>query len=127
MARKPTKKGGGRKPRKVAVVTGGGTGLGRDAANRLARDGLAVAVLGRRARAAARSCIPIPAMSPIPPRSRRPCARSSPSWAASTCWSTRPAWSNGSRSRGSRRKPSPTRSTSIWLEPSTCRWPACRR
>ena len=49
MARKPTRKGGGRKPRKVAVVTGGGTGLGRDAANRLARDGFAVAVLGRRA------------------------------------------------------------------------------
>ena len=35
--------------RKVAIVTGGGTGLGRDMANRLARDGFAVAILGRRA------------------------------------------------------------------------------
>ena len=35
--------------KKVAVVTGGGTGLGRDAANRLTRDGFAVAVIGRRA------------------------------------------------------------------------------
>ena len=35
--------------RKVAVVTGGGTGLGRDMANRLARDGFSVAILGRRA------------------------------------------------------------------------------
>ncbi len=35
--------------RKVAIVTGGGTGLGRDMANRLARDGFNVAILGRRA------------------------------------------------------------------------------
>ena len=35
--------------RKVAVVTGGGSGLGRDCANRLARDGFSVAVIGRRA------------------------------------------------------------------------------
>ena len=40
-----------RKPRrKVAVVTGGGSGLGRDCANRLARDGFSVAVIGRRAK-----------------------------------------------------------------------------
>ena len=38
-----------RRARKVAVVTGGGSGLGRNAANRLARDGFTVAVLGRRA------------------------------------------------------------------------------
>ena len=31
------------------MVTGGGSGLGRDAANRLAKDGFTVAVLGRRA------------------------------------------------------------------------------
>ena len=35
--------------RKVAVVTGGGSGLGRDCANRLTRDGFSVAVIGRRA------------------------------------------------------------------------------
>lgn len=35
--------------KKVAIVTGGGTGLGRDMANRLTRDGFAVAILGRRA------------------------------------------------------------------------------
>ena len=38
-----------KKTTKVAIVTGGGTGLGRDMANRLARDGFAVAILGRRA------------------------------------------------------------------------------
>ena len=38
-----------RATRKVAVVTGGGSGIGRNAANRLARDGFTVAVLGRRA------------------------------------------------------------------------------
>ena len=38
-----------KKTKRVAIVTGGGTGLGRDMANRLARDGFAVAVLGRRA------------------------------------------------------------------------------
>ena len=38
-----------RAARKVAVVTGGGSGLGRNAANRLARDGFTVAVIGRRA------------------------------------------------------------------------------
>ena len=35
---------------RVAIVTGGGTGLGRDMANRLAADGFEVAILGRRAR-----------------------------------------------------------------------------
>ena len=45
---------GVRKPKpaaaaKVAVVTGGGSGLGRDIANRLVRDGYRVAILGRRA------------------------------------------------------------------------------
>jgi NAD(P)-dependent dehydrogenase (short-subunit alcohol dehydrogenase family) len=35
--------------KKVALVTGGGTGLGRDGANRLVRDGFTVAVVGRRA------------------------------------------------------------------------------
>ena len=49
MAKKPAKKRKAKGARKVAVVTGGGTGLGRDAANRLARDGFAVAVIGRRA------------------------------------------------------------------------------
>jgi meso-butanediol dehydrogenase/(S,S)-butanediol dehydrogenase/diacetyl reductase len=34
---------------RVAVVTGGGSGLGRDVANRLTHDGFTVAVLGRRA------------------------------------------------------------------------------
>ena len=34
---------------RVAVVTGGGTGLGRASANVLTRDGFAVAVIGRRA------------------------------------------------------------------------------
>lgn len=48
MARKPTAKHSRKNRRKVAVVTGGGTGIGRDAANRLARDGFTVAVLGRR-------------------------------------------------------------------------------
>ncbi len=33
---------------KVAIVTGGGTGLGRDMANRLVADGFRVAILGRR-------------------------------------------------------------------------------
>ncbi|MDA0261277.1 MAG: SDR family NAD(P)-dependent oxidoreductase [Proteobacteria bacterium] len=37
------------KAAKVAVVTGGGSGLGRDIANRLAGDGYQVAILGRRA------------------------------------------------------------------------------
>tara|TARA_B100000686_G_scaffold354768_2_gene467080 strand:- start:669 stop:1460 length:792 start_codon:yes stop_codon:yes gene_type:complete len=35
--------------RKVAIVTGGGTGLGRDIANTLSRDGFNVAIVGRRA------------------------------------------------------------------------------
>ena len=49
MAKKPAKKRIGKAPRKVAVVTGGGTGLGRHAANRLTQDGFTVAVIGRRA------------------------------------------------------------------------------
>ena len=49
MAKKPAKKRTPKNRRKVAVVTGGGTGLGRDAANRLAQDGFTVAVIGRRA------------------------------------------------------------------------------
>jgi len=48
MARKPAKKYTLENRHKVAVITGGGTGLGRDAANRLARDGFTVAVVGRR-------------------------------------------------------------------------------
>lgn len=36
------------KTRKVAIVTGGGTGIGRGVANRLAAEGFAVAVVGRR-------------------------------------------------------------------------------
>ncbi len=39
-----------RKTERVAIVTGGGTGLGRDMANRLAADDFQVAILGRRAR-----------------------------------------------------------------------------
>jgi NAD(P)-dependent dehydrogenase (short-subunit alcohol dehydrogenase family) len=35
--------------RKVAIVTGGGTGLGRDLANTLTRDGYDVCIIGRRA------------------------------------------------------------------------------
>ncbi len=38
-----------RKANRVAIVTGGGTGLGRAMANRLASDGFEVAILGRRA------------------------------------------------------------------------------
>jgi 3-oxoacyl-[acyl-carrier protein] reductase len=49
MARKPTHKRSDNGAPRVAVVTGGGTGLGRDAANRLTRDGFKVAVVGRRA------------------------------------------------------------------------------
>ena len=49
MAKKPAKKQIGKAPRKVAVVTGGGTGLGRHAAIRLTQDGFTVAVIGRRA------------------------------------------------------------------------------
>ena len=49
MANNSRAKRGRTKRRKVAVVTGGGTGLGRASANRLAADGYAVAVLGRRA------------------------------------------------------------------------------
>ena len=48
MARTATTK---RRPnaKRVAIVTGGGTGLGRDAANTLVDDGFTVAVIGRRA------------------------------------------------------------------------------
>ena len=49
MARKPANNRSSKGAGRVAVVTGGGTGLGRDAAKRLARDGFTVAVLGRRA------------------------------------------------------------------------------
>ena len=38
-----------RAKRKVAIVTGGGTGLGRSCANVLTREGYAVAIVGRRA------------------------------------------------------------------------------
>ena len=47
MAKPPAK--ARRKTKKVAIVTGGGTGLGREMANRLTADGFEVAILGRRA------------------------------------------------------------------------------
>jgi NAD(P)-dependent dehydrogenase (short-subunit alcohol dehydrogenase family) len=50
MATKAKKRRASRPTRKVAVVTGGGTGIGRACANALTRDGYAVAVIGRRAR-----------------------------------------------------------------------------
>ena len=40
---------GHRKSKRVAIVTGGGTGIGRGIARRLSKDGFAVAVVGRRA------------------------------------------------------------------------------
>ncbi|MSP51958.1 MAG: SDR family NAD(P)-dependent oxidoreductase, partial [Alphaproteobacteria bacterium] len=43
MAKKPSNK------RRVAIITGGGTGLGRDCANKLTRDGYDVCIIGRRA------------------------------------------------------------------------------
>ena len=45
MTRKPNKS----KTKKIAVVTGGGTGIGRGIADRLSKDGFIVAVIGRRA------------------------------------------------------------------------------
>ncbi len=48
MAKKPTTRKS-RAPKKVALVTGGGTGMGRATANALVRDGFTVAVCGRRA------------------------------------------------------------------------------
>ena len=49
MAKSATKQKTKQKQRPLAIVTGGGTGLGRDMANRLADDGFDVAILGRRA------------------------------------------------------------------------------
>ena len=49
MARKPAAKRRQKPHGRIAVVTGGGTGLGRASANRLVADGFTVAVLGRRA------------------------------------------------------------------------------
>ena len=51
MAKTPAKSKSSTKKqaRKVAIVTGGGTGLGRDIANTLVRDGFNVAIVGRRA------------------------------------------------------------------------------
>ena len=48
-AQRAAPKGSRKRAKKVAVVTGGGTGIGRDCANKLARDGFVVAVIGRRA------------------------------------------------------------------------------
>ena len=48
MTRAPKRKPKTASGTKVAVVTGGGSGLGRDIANRLVRDGYRVAILGRR-------------------------------------------------------------------------------
>ena len=48
MTRAPKRKPKTASRTKVAVVTGGGSGLGRDIANRLVRDGYRVAILGRR-------------------------------------------------------------------------------
>ena len=49
MAKPAKKQSSRRRTKRVAIVTGGGTGLGRDMANRLAADGFEVAIIGRRA------------------------------------------------------------------------------
>jgi NAD(P)-dependent dehydrogenase (short-subunit alcohol dehydrogenase family) len=87
---------------RVAIVTGGSGGIGRVTAERLARDGMSVAVhyAGNKARAdevveaiAGRAAGPSPSAVTWPTRTRwrRRSTRSSSSSAESTSSSTRPA------------------------------------
>src|SRR3979490_1978131 len=83
----------------VALVTGGGTGLGRETALELVRCGASVTIAGRRVEVLEAAAASIaPAAGPGGGRSASsrsaPCSRG---WAAWTCWSTTPAASSSRR------------------------------
>ena len=79
---------------KVAIVTGGGTGIGRAVAERFVADGAYVCITGRRAEVleqVAGRCLPTASRSvpPTSPTRRRSPASSRPRWrsaAGCTCW-----------------------------------------